>query len=185
MINVLGLDLSLSHTSGWHAFGPMTGLERRGFAIQTTAKQHPHPLARLASIRTSLLMELGRCQVNVSPGLAFVEGYAFGAKCAREAMGEVGGMARLMCFELGWTVVIVPPTTLKAFVTGKGVAPKERMMLEAFKRWGYSSTDNNDCDAYALMKLGLEYCAWLEGGVHVKKTAELLRKLTPWEKCAA
>lgn len=184
MINILGLDLSLTHTAGWHAFGPLTGLEMRGFAIKSDKKQHMHPVARLASIRTALLAEFGTCQVNVSPGLAFIEGYAFGAKHSREAMGELGGIVRLMAYELGWTAVIVPPTVLKAFVTGKGTAPKELMMLEAFKQWGYSSTDNNDCDAYALMKLGITYARWLEGDVRTKATAELCRKLTVWERAA-
>ncbi len=178
------MDLSLTHTAGWHAFGPLTGLEMRGFAIKSAKKEYSHPLARLAAIRQTMLAEIGKCQVNVDPGLAFIEGYAFGAKNSREPMGEVGGMARLMAYELGWTVVIVPPTSLKAFVTGKGVAPKELMMLEAFKKWGYSSTDNNDCDAFALMKLGIEYSAWLAGDACTKKTIEQLRKLTPWERAA-
>ena len=135
VLNIVGIDPSLTHTAGWHAFGPASGLERRGFAITSKLKDYAHPIARLAAFRTALLVELGRCALNVAPGLAVIENYSFGSANGREALGEWGGQVRLMAYELGWQVVLVPPSTLKAFVTGKGNAPKEQMILSVFKRW--------------------------------------------------
>jgi UDP-2,3-diacylglucosamine pyrophosphatase LpxH len=34
------------------------------------------------------------------------------------------------------------------------------MQLHVFKRWGYTPIDDNDADAYALMKLGALWLRW-------------------------
>jgi Holliday junction resolvasome RuvABC endonuclease subunit len=197
VINIIGIDPSLTHTAGFHAMGHLTAPELRGFSITTKPKDHAHPIARLRHLRDALARELDTCASALAPGYVFVEGYAFGAKCAREALGEWGGLVRLLAFERGWTVIVVPPTVLKLFVCGKGTAPKELMMLEVFKRWKYSATDNNDADAHALMRLGLEWCAakgvtsndTLEGSKtdlprSTKRTAEVLAKLEQWAAAA-
>lgn len=189
MINVIGIDPSLTHTAGFHAMGAFdadaplastAALELRGFAVQSAPKEHAHPIERLAALRDRLRTELVLCADALAPGLCFVEGYAFGAKCAREQLGEWGGQVRLLAYELGWSVVVVPPSSLKAFVCGKGNAPKEQMMLQIYKRWGYEASENNSADAYALLQLGLAWHQWREGGACSKATAELCKKLTPW-----
>ena len=50
--------------------------------------------------------------------------------------------------------VIVQPTSLKKFVTGKGNSKKDIMMLETYKSYNESFSDNNLCDAYNLSKIG-------------------------------
>jgi crossover junction endodeoxyribonuclease RuvC len=183
-MDVLGLDPSLTHTAGFHAQAEhwLEPIEVRGFAVQSTPKEHAHPVARLASLRDRLRAELKQCG---EPGLAFVEGYAFGAKCAREQLGEWGGQVRLLAYELGWTLVVVPPSALKAFVCGKGNAPKEQMMLQIYKRWGYEAPDNNAADAYALMQLGIAWCRWRDGETTSKTVSVLCAKLTPWSPGAS
>jgi Holliday junction resolvasome RuvABC endonuclease subunit len=178
MINVLGLDPSLTHTAGFHALGHPTALELRSFAITSKPKDYAHPIARLRALRDALAAELARCSTEHAPGYVFVEGYAFGAKCSREQMGEWGGLVRLLAHEAGWTLVVVPPNTLKAYVTDKGLAPKEQMILGCFKRWGYSALNNNDCDAHCLMRLGVDYLSPREG--LAKRTQELIAKLESW-----
>lgn len=194
MISVLGIDPSLTHTAGFHAMGALDPLapiasaqqlEIRGFAIQSEKKQHAHPPARLASLRDRLRAELEQCASALAPGVCMVEGYAFGAKCAREQLGEWGGQVRLLAWELGWSIVVVPPTVLKQFVTGKGTAPKELMLLEVYKRWGYSAPENNAADAYALMQLALTWHCWREGASTSKAHAELCKKLVAWEAARA
>jgi crossover junction endodeoxyribonuclease RuvC len=49
--------------------------------------------------------------------------------------------------------VIVAPSTLKKFVTGKGNAPKDLMLMEVYKRYGVTFTDDNLCDGFALAKV--------------------------------
>ena len=51
-------------------------------------------------------------------------------------------------------VVEVPPSTLKKFVTGKGNAKKDQMMLAIYKRWGTEFDNNDAADAYALAQYG-------------------------------
>lgn len=94
------------------------------------------------------------------PELIAVEGYSFGSKNAREQMGELGGIIRVALYEAGWPYVLVPPTLLKQFCTGKGNAQKNEMMRAVFKRWQYEAVDDNDADAKALAELGR---AWNTG----------------------
>jgi len=46
--------------------------------------------------------------------------------------------------------IITTPTTLKKFITGKGNAKKELMLLKVYKKWGKEFDNNNICDAYSL-----------------------------------
>ncbi len=183
MINVVGIDPSLTHTAGFHALGHPTALDLRGFAITSRPKDYAHPIERLRVLRDALAAELARCAAEHAPGHAFVEGYAYGAKCSREQLGEWGGLVRMLAYEHGWNIVVVPPASLKLFVTGKGTAPKEQVILSCFKRWGYSAADNNDADAYSLMRLGVDYLGPRE--VLSKRTLELIAKLAPWPGLAA
>ena len=52
---------------------------------------------------------------------------------------------------------IIPPTSLKKFITGRGTAKKELMLLKVYKKWGIEFSDNNLCDAYSLARFALEY----------------------------
>ena len=51
---------------------------------------------------------------------------------------------------------VIAPGSLKKFVTGKGNAKKELMLLKVFKKWGVEFSDNNLCDAYSLARMALE-----------------------------
>ena len=182
MINVVGLDPSLTHTAGHHALGHASALELRAFAIKSRPDQHAHPVARLRHLRDSLARELDACAKEYAPGVVMVEGYAYGAKCSREALGELGGVFRMLAFEHGWTIVNVPPAVLKLYVSGKGTAPKELVMLDVFKRWGYSAADNNAADAYALMRLGVDYVS--DRAQLPKRVLDVLAKLNAWRAAA-
>lgn len=47
----------------------------------------------------------------------------------------------------------VPPTSLKKFVTGRGNANKQEVVLAAYKHWGAEFTDDNAADSYSLARL--------------------------------
>lgn len=158
MTVVVGIDPSLTHTV---MHGPGTRA-----SIQTRPKDYPHGIARLAAIRDRLETWLAA----ITPGVAYVEGYAYGARYNREALGELGGVVRLALADLQWSVVVVPPTMLKKFVTGAGNGEKDHMMREIWKRWQYDATDNNDADAYALMRLGMAHQG-LEAATKVQAAA--------------
>jgi Holliday junction resolvasome RuvABC endonuclease subunit len=184
IINVVGLDLSLTHSAGAHAFGPVSSLERRSFAICSKPKDYEHPLVRLRDMRERLRAELAQCTANLAPGIAMFEGYSFGSKNSQaHSLGEWGSLARMLAHESGWTVVICPPSTLKAYVAGKGNADKALMLREVYKRWKYDAANDNDCDAYALCRLAVDFLG--ERDALSKERAKLLSKLEPWAALAA
>jgi len=84
---------------------------------------------------------------------AAMEGYAFGSQMAN-MLGELGGMVKLTLLDFGIYPLIVPPTNLKKYVTGKGNGiSKSQMLLYVFRKWGAEITDDNAADSYALAKL--------------------------------
>lgn len=93
------------------------------------------------------------------PDLVVLEGYSYGSPFAAHPIGELGGVLRVKLMELGYSeankkLIIVPPTKVKKFVTSRGNAKKNEMMMRVMKKWGYEAKDDNYCDAYSLMKLG-------------------------------
>ena len=92
---------------------------------------------------------------------AAMEGYAFGSQMAN-MLGELGGMVKLEFFSSTYGTskypLIIPPTTLKKYVTGKGQGvPKSQMVLHVYKKWGVEFSDDNAADSYALARLASGY----------------------------
>jgi crossover junction endodeoxyribonuclease RuvC len=55
---------------------------------------------------------------------------------------------------MAYHYLMVAPTALKKFITGKGNAKKELMLMKIFKRYGLEFENNNLADAYALARYG-------------------------------
>jgi crossover junction endodeoxyribonuclease RuvC len=111
------------------------------------------------------------------PQLIGVEGYSFGSKFNHEIMYSVGTVIRYFLWQSEYAYRIIPPTTLKKFVTGKGNSKKDLMMLGVYKTWGFDTQNDNVADAYALAmytlyeSLGIadEKGVWLKGdAAHLK-----------------
>lgn len=82
-----------------------------------------------------------------------MEGYAFGSQMAN-MLGELGGMVKMTLRDFGIYPLIVPPTNLKKYVTGKGTGiPKSQMLLHVYKKWGVEFADDNAADSYSLARL--------------------------------
>jgi Holliday junction resolvasome RuvABC endonuclease subunit len=82
-----------------------------------------------------------------------MEGYAFGSQMAN-MLGELGGMVKLTLLDFGIYPLIVPPTNLKKYVTGKGNGiSKSQMLLYVYKKWDAEFNDDNAADSYALARL--------------------------------
>ena len=100
------------------------------------------------------------------PDLVAIEGYALSTGphtggLARIRLGEIGGLARVMLFQLGIEYVEIPPSSLKRWATGNGRADKGAMIAAA-RASGASGTVNHDeadawhCRRMARMAHGLE-----------------------------
>lgn len=86
--------------------------------------------------------------------LVMIEGYAFAGKFINYVQYELGSVIRMALWERGYSFVEVPPTSLKKFVTGKGNAKKDLMLLNVYKRWEFDTDDDNEADAYGLAQFG-------------------------------
>ena len=84
-----------------------------------------------------------------------MEGYSHGSKFNREILGELGGIVKLAIYDVfKKEPLIVPPTVLKKYVTGKGTASKTQMIEHVNSRWGTHFDNDNLADSYALA----QYC---------------------------
>lgn len=82
-----------------------------------------------------------------------MEGYAFGSQMAN-MLGELGGMVKMTLRDFGVYPLIVPPTNLKKYVTGKGQGiSKSQILMHVYKKWGIEFPDDNAADSYALAHL--------------------------------
>lgn len=89
--------------------------------------------------------------------LITIEDYAFARANQAHQIGELGGVLRVMFYELRLNVLKVSPSAVKKFATGKGVASKEQMAVAVYKRWGKEFGTNDECDAFVLTEIGRIY----------------------------
>lgn len=139
----LGLDPSLTSTG-------YCVLDEHGATLWLG--RFPICKAKGASRLFELEAHLDKALENLDgiPTLVAIEGYAFGAFAGRERLGEWGGVLRLNLFKKHIPFIEIPPTTLKKYVTGKGNAKKNQMLLSVYKKWGTSCKTDDEADSYAL-----------------------------------
>ena len=148
--SILGLDLSLTETgiyiSNWKETNPVSEVLKPPKSL--------NKFTRLAWYESQF--EEFKSRYNVS--YCAVEGYAMGIRTGMVFnIGEQGGIARMVLQKGFIETIIVPPTTLKRFVTGKGNSKKNEMMLGVFKKWGKEFSNDNKADAYALYQFARMY----------------------------
>lgn len=90
----------------------------------------------------------------------FIEGYSFGSFNKSNSMSkliELGGIIKydLYCKKIPF--IVVPPTVLKKFITGKGNAKKEDIKLGIYKKFNREFKTSDEADAFALVILGIKY----------------------------
>lgn len=108
-------------------------------------------VTRLAHIRSAL-----RDHLAAEPDIKFaaMEGYAYDVGAGRVfELGEVGAVVKLTLHDAGIPFVIVPPASLKLFVSGMGGATKEQMREATYKKWGLDIDQDDQCDAHGLAQL--------------------------------
>lgn len=127
----------------------ITLLNDSGF-LTTVYKSPLRGVDRLYDIQDHIISSL---QLSTIKDVA-MEGYAFGSQMAN-MLGELGGVVKLtLRNEFDQYPLIVPPTVLKKYVTGKGQGiSKSQIMLHVFKKWGVEFSDDNAADSFALAHL--------------------------------
>jgi Holliday junction resolvasome RuvABC endonuclease subunit len=136
-----------------------------GYSVDGVAKKRSFPAGRyqndthrLSGIRDWFTQWLTLHHNSAGVDLVVMEGYANAAKFGREVAGELGGVVKLAVWDvLLHEPLIVPPTSLKKFVSGSGGAKKNTMLLHVYRKWGQEFSDDNQADAFALEMFGLAY----------------------------
>ena len=93
----------------------------------------------------------------------FVEGYAYGARYQRESLAELGGVMRRYLHLTKLNYWVIPPNSLKLFVTGTGKATKNYMKKCTKEKWAEIFKSDDICDAYGLARLGMNLMKSLNG----------------------
>ena len=172
---ILGLDMSLEHT-GWCLYNVKTGVrQERVLEPNPTKSKKVTPvlgMRRLVWLRERVTnLAMWGAPERPTEGeriscLVMIEGYAFGAKGSSGiSLGELGGVTRVALYDLNVPFIEIPPTQLKKFVTGKGTAKKEHMLMEVLDRWHEKFFDDNICDAFSLVQLGRAVTNTQEGNL--------------------
>jgi len=146
MATFVGLDLSLTST------GFSCGNHRQ---IISTKHKGPQRLHDISTGLAEILVELEQPAV-------VIEGYSFASRNSQaHAIGELGGVVRLVLWNLRIPYVEVPPTCRAKFATGKGNASKGEVMSAVSARTGlvWSGAGADDlCDAFVLEEMALAKC---------------------------
>lgn len=145
---ILGLDLSLSAT-GWCFTADGSNYQMGTLKAPDKMRE----VDRLRYLRELLLATILKHDLR-GRGVVFLEEYAFAAQGRAFGLGEWGGVARCLLADNALHVFSVSPGTLKKFVTGKGNAKKNEMLLGVFKKWGASFHSDDEADAYSLTQFG-------------------------------
>lgn len=176
---IVGLDLSLVATG----FVVLHGEEIFDSGVIKSSPNGSLPIdeaKRLSKISKDVL-----AVVPEGTELVAIEGIAFmiAKTTSLVQLAAINYLVRIGLMERNIPFVIVSPPALKKFVTGKGVAQKDMMMLATFQRWGVALTENNICDAYGLSRTALAILG--RDDKLIKEQEEVVSKLklqTPWIK---
>lgn len=147
MTKIVGLDLSLTSTGVAVVLGDFASTE----TIKPKAKGH----ARLSMLQA----EIGNYVDGAT--LVVVEGPAFASAKGQQGHHERAGLWWLITHSLhrrSIPTAIVPPSTLKKYVTGKGNADKDTVLLAVARR--YPTVDihgNDEADALVLAAMGARH----------------------------
>lgn len=140
MATIVGLDPSLT------GFG-VAKLEDGDFLSTTVITSNKTGVQRLIEIRDRIR------KVVLWADLVCIEDFAFSRANQAHNLGGLGWIIRVMMHELDVPFMIVGTGQVKKFATGKGNAKKPEIMLAVYKRWGKEFIDDNEADAFVLMKI--------------------------------
>lgn len=121
-----------------------------------------------------IITEYPKTKLNI-----FVEGYAYGAKYQRESLAELGGVIRRFLYLRNLSFWVIPPTSLKLFVTGTGRAKKNFMKKRTKEKWGEAFKSDDVCDAYGLARLGMctvKVLNGIQGYAHLEENEQRIIK---------
>ena len=169
----VGLDLSLTGTG-------VVIVHNNKIVESQLVKSKPsgdRPIDELNRIQ-GIVLKIISIIDEYEPSIAVIENLAFMARNTT-SLTQLAGLSyltRSVLNRMGIPFIMCAPTTLKKFATGKGNCEKDHMILEAYKKYGVESIDNNIADAIFLAKIGEAMVSKVELNSYQKETIELLSK---------
>jgi len=110
---------------------------------------------RLTFLRNQLEAQLVSYRGNITH--AALEAQSLGSLGDIDQLGQINGVVQIVLADLGIAhPLLVPPATLKKFVTGHGSASKARMMQATTKYWDVTIEQDDLCDAHGLARVAEE-----------------------------
>ena len=89
-----------------------------------------------------------------------MEGQSYNSEGQLDQLGQIGGIVKLLLLKRYRTApLVVPPATLKKFVTGSGQASKSMMMRATKVYWDLEVAQDDICDAHGLARVAQEFYA--------------------------
>lgn len=144
----LGLDLSLTAT-GLIVINEKEEIIESELISTKSSEEIENRILFISNKVLSIVEKYPGCTIKM-------EGLSFGSSSS--SMLELAALHYYIRISLKLKLLnyeVVPPTVLKKFLTGKGQAKKELMLLYVFKKYGIEFQDNNLCDAYTLSRYGM------------------------------
>lgn len=154
-IVVQGWDLALNHsgyveltngklTDFWYITsqaGSAARSKKHGYrlVLPKTKDRQIRSVARLAFIREFIVRNV----IKKRPDYVGIEDYAIRAEMGAHYMGEVGGLARLICWAAGLPFRLHDPISVKMFATHDGTCQKDLVEERVEARWGVDFSDFN------------------------------------------
>lgn len=143
-MNVLALDLSLTGTGRASTDGKC-GL------VVTAADQCIE--SRIVTIVDSVREELRRFE----PDVIAIEDLPPTRAFNTAPLGMLHGALRVLLFRRNLAFALIPPSSLKKYATGKGLATKPDMRMALYKRKNLDLVDDNLVDAWWLMAMAADH----------------------------
>mgnify|MGYP001818171449 CR=1 FL=1 len=147
-IKVIGADLSLNHgalvqlndgslANFWYYtdLAGSAGKSKRGYRMPSWTKTKDRQIKqmmRLAWIEDFLDKTV---LVPAAPEFVGIEDYALDVGHGAHYQGEVGGIARILCWFRGIKFRLHDPVSLKMFASHRGTADKDFMEAQVYGRW--------------------------------------------------
>lgn len=143
-ITIYGVDPSLSSTG--------IAFHLNGFENTSLISSAEKGFERVVRLSDNIVGNIKKTQ----PFIVVIEGLALQSRTGH-ALERAGlwylTVAKLL--EYGYPIYQVAPSSLKKFVTGKGNSEKSLMIREVYRKWGAVLDNDNEADAYGLMRIGL------------------------------
>ena len=113
--------------------------------ITSKVKQDPQ---RMIDLTEQVLSHLEKDDVIA------IEGFSYGSRGKGIAFQfGYGYSVQIALYTNDFNYLIVTPSQVKKFATGKGNASKDNMILPIYKKWGYEHESDNVRDAFVLAQI--------------------------------